>query len=114
MLWKKLYQSQVCFELKFEAWILISFHFAGNESKQIWWPGYFGRGKFGHGNLIKVKDLQSSLAAIDEIVREGEGAQPCNPTAFKEGNVRDFAHYYLFESIVEEREVRFCKKLHEV
>ena len=82
---------------------------AGDESKQIEHKGYFGNGKYGHGQLFKVTNLTTALKAIREIVEEGEGSSPCNPISWvKPEHASDLSHYFLFESIVEGSLVEVC------
>ena len=80
----------------------------GNESRQIEHDGYFGNGKYGHGQLFKVTNLATALEAIREIVEEGEGSSPCNPISWVQGNASDLSHYFLFDSIVEGSLVEVC------
>ncbi|MEM7130275.1 MAG: ferritin-like domain-containing protein [Chloroflexota bacterium] len=66
--------------------------FTGERRRQITdWPGNVP------GNLIAVTDPASALAAIDEIVEQGEGASPINP----EDGYDELAHYYKFSEIVQ-------------
>ncbi|MDT3397698.1 ferritin-like protein [Streptomyces sp. B1866] len=57
------------------------------------WPGG------APGNLIRVKDLKTATAAINEIIYQGEGAQG------KPEYGGEPAHYYRFQQIVKGREL---------
>lgn len=68
--------------------------FTGDESKQLTdWPYT--------GDLIKVTDVDSAKAAIEEIKEQGEGASPFNP----EDGYDELAHYYKFAEIVNGRQI---------
>ena len=58
------------------------------------------------GTMIPVYNLKDALAAIKEIVEEGEGASPFNPM---DGD-HELAHYYKFAEIVEGRRLVVHKK----
>ena len=68
--------------------------------KQITWPWVEPSVGFGAGTRI-VSDTHSAQRAIDEIIEQGEGAGPFDPTEkhipFSEHNI---AHFYKFEEIV--------------
>lgn len=49
--------------------------------------------------MIPVTNLDSAMAAIDEIVEQGEGASPINP----DDPEKELAHYYKFSEIVHGR-----------
>ena len=86
---------------------------AGSESKQIDGHGaYFANAKYGHGKLLKVKNLETALGAIQEIVAQGEGSSPCNPIAVELDHGRDLSHYFLFQSIVEGAYVNVSHTVH--
>ncbi|MCE7996391.1 MAG: hypothetical protein HEP71_30715 [Roseivirga sp.] len=55
----------------------------------------------GTGDMITVTNLKTALAAIHEIVEQGEGAGPYNPG----DGYDELAHYYKFSEIVEGREI---------
>lgn len=64
--------------------------FTGNPSKQVNFDGWSVQGK-----TIKVTDYQSSIAAIQAIVEQGEGSSPCNPDSWF-SRKQQLSHYYLF------------------
>lgn len=74
--------------------------FTGNPSKQVNFDGWSVQGK-----TIKVTDYQSSIAAIQAIVEQGEGSSPCNPDSWFSRKLQ-LSHYYLFYSIAEKREIK--------
>ena len=57
------------------------------------------------GHSIKVVDYDTAVEAIELIVDQGEGSNPCNPFTWNTGKKVDLSHYYLFYSIVEEHEI---------
>jgi hypothetical protein len=62
--------------------------FVGDPARQLrGWPSV--------GELIAVTDLESALAAIQEIVEQGEGASPINPDDAQ----HELAHFYRFSEI---------------
>lgn len=66
--------------------------FTGDPARQVSaWQGV--------GNLVVVTDLDSALAAMHEIVEQGEGASPVDP----EDGYDELAHYYKFAEIVHGR-----------
>ena len=75
----------------------------GNLSEQIKWDNLGG--KYALGDLIEVTDLKTALAAIDQIVKEGEGSSPCNPFNFYKGEAQ-LSHYFLFKCVVEKHQLR--------
>ena len=75
----------------------------GDPSEQVKWDDLGG--KYALGDLIKVTNLKTALAAIDEIVKEGEGSSPCNPYNFYEGKAQ-LSHYFLFKCVVEKHQLR--------
>ena len=64
--------------------------FIGNPDKQITTEYYYSGG----GNIIPVKDLDSAISAINEIIGQGEGA-----TNSIEDVEKEIAHYYRFEQL---------------
>ena len=51
-----------------------------------------------------VKNYSDTLDALENIVKEGEGASPCNPMDASDSTT--ISHYYLFSSIVQKRMVQ--------
>ena len=49
------------------------------------------------GKVYKIRNSTSAKAAIDEIITQGEGAGPLDPTV---GTTNQMAHFYRFEEIV--------------
>ena len=58
-----------------------------------------------HGHTLKVYDYHTAVEAIENIIEQGEGSSPCNPVAWDIGSARGLSHYFLFNSVVEEREI---------
>ena len=50
-------------------------------------------------------DYHTAVEAIENIIEQGEGSSPCNPVAWDIGSARGLSHYFLFNSVVEEREI---------
>ena len=67
---------------------------------QIHWPWHNND----YGRVFVVRDLASALEAIEEIVEQGEGAQPGDPHSYTRSNL---AHYFRFQEIVCQRELVF-------
>ena len=76
---------------------------SGDPSRQISRDNFGG--KYALGDLIPVTNLTTALAAIQEIVEEGEGSSPCNPYNFYK-NKAQLSHYFLFKCIVEKHQIR--------
>ncbi|XP_066300996.1 uncharacterized protein [Branchiostoma lanceolatum] len=55
------------------------------------------------GQAYKVSDLSTAIKAVDLILSEGEGGDPCNP--YVDDNKKETCHYYKFAEIVRGREV---------
>ena len=58
-----------------------------------------------HGHTLKVYDYHTAVEAIENIIEQGEGSSPCNPVAWDIGSARGLSHYFLFNSVIEEREI---------
>ena len=67
--------------------------FIGNPERQIPWP--WESSDVGH--MYKVTNVSSAINAINEIIEQGEGASPIDPTY---NNTGKLAHFYKFEEIV--------------
>ena len=67
---------------------------------QIRWPWRTNN----YGRVFVVRDLASALEAIEEIVEQGEGAQPGDPHSYMTSNL---AHYFRFQEIVCQQELVF-------
>ncbi len=80
--------------------------FSGDPAKQVH-PDTFYYG--GGGKVIVVRDLDSALEALDEIVEQGEGYEVHDHLMIWDGDKRRFgqeeevAHYYRFNEIYEGR-----------
>ena len=72
--------------------------------KQVKWPTD-KQDAYG-GTLHTVKDLKSAKIAIKEIMDQGEGVGPFDPS----GGGGELAHYYKFEEIVCGRKLKEAKK----
>lgn len=75
----------------------IKFHGDGIFNKstanmQIQWPWPTKMGR-----VFTVTDASSAIRGIDEIIEQGEGASPYDPT---QGDTSNLAHFYKFEEIV--------------
>lgn len=58
---------------------------------------------------ISVYDYHSAVDAIYTVIDQGEGSNPCNPITRNELGKKDLSHYFLFQSIVEERGIQVVK-----
>ena len=67
----------------------------GRPDLQVQWPWPINDSSF--GKVHTVTDVKSANNAIKEIVEQGEGANPYDPTY---DDVGDLAHFYKFEEIV--------------
>ena len=72
--------------------------FVGNAKSQLTADHWYARASCGHGKVIKVVDYSSAVAAIKEIVEEGEGSSPCMPAAGSP-SISDLSHYFAFYSL---------------
>lgn len=70
----------------------------GRPDLQIQWPWKINSSSF--GEVHTVTNVESANVAIDEIVEQGEGANPFDPTY---DDIGDIAHFYKFEEIVCQR-----------
>ena len=70
----------------------------GRPDLQVKWPWAISDSSFGKVHI--VTNVTSANDAIEEIVEQGEGANPYDPTYSDEG---DIAHFYKFEEIVCQR-----------
>ena len=61
-----------------------------------------------HDN-ISVYDYHSAVDAIYTIIDQGEGNNPCNPITKDELGQKDLSHYFMFQSIAEERGIQVVK-----
>ena len=66
-----------------------------DEESQVAWPWELSPGTL--GTVYKIKDVNSALSGINQIIEQGEGSGPLNPTDAATGNI---AHYYRFQEIV--------------
>ena len=58
---------------------------------------------------MTVTDYFTAVEAIRLIVHQGEGGSPCNPLAWSFQHEKQLSHYFLFYSVVEERELQVVK-----
>ena len=58
---------------------------------------------------ISVYDYHSAVDAIYTVIDQGEGSDPCNPITKNELGKKDLSHYFLFQSIVEQRGIQVVK-----
>ena len=68
---------------------------------QVQWPWPINDSSF--EKVHTVTNAESANKAIDEIIEQGEGANPYNPTY---DDVGDLAHFYKFEEIVCQKHLR--------
>ncbi|MEV6424322.1 ferritin-like protein [Streptomyces sp. NPDC051662] len=71
--------------------------FSGDPARQVGWPD-------APGTLYKVTDGRSALLAIHQIVEQGEGS-PHDLDDDGLGEPGELGHYYMFEEIVEGRQL---------
>ena len=79
----------------------------GRPDLQVQWPWKISDSSF--GEVHTVTNVESANEAIDEIVEQGEGANPYNPTY---DNVGDLAHFYTVirgDSVWKTPEASDCK-----
>jgi len=69
--------------------------FSGDPARQITDDLYYGAG----GQVVVVSDLDSALAALTEIVDQGEGLQDQEIWDDAEGDREELAHYYRFNEL---------------
>ncbi|MFF9785285.1 MULTISPECIES: ferritin-like domain-containing protein [Streptomyces] len=72
--------------------------FTGAPSRQVGWPD-------APGTLYKVTDKRSALLAIHQIVEQGEGT-PHDLDGDGLGDPGELGHYYMFQEIVEGRQLK--------
>ena len=58
---------------------------------------------------ISVYDYHTAVDAIQTIIDQGEGSDPCNPISWNEWQRKDLSHYFLFKAVVEERGIQVVK-----
>ena len=75
--------------------------FTGDHKRQITPNHWMSRIVSEKPNIFKVVDYRSAVAAVKEIVEQGEGSSPCNPLAVYANHTDELSHYFLFSSIVE-------------
>ena len=75
--------------------------FTGDHRRQITPDQWMSRGASEKPDVFKVVDYRSAVAAVKEIVEQGEGSSPCNPLAVYANHTDELSHYFLFSSIVE-------------
>ena len=75
--------------------------FTGNQSLQV----DFGEYAVLHKGM-KVIDYKTAVEAIRLIVDQGEGSTPCDPLAWSFHGTKQLSHYFLFYSVVENRELQ--------
>jgi Ferritin-like len=73
--------------------------FTGDRARQIVPERYYAGG----GEVIEVHDLQTALAALEQIVEQGEGELRQPPPQEKFDPDRDLAHYYRFNELRKRR-----------
>jgi hypothetical protein len=75
--------------------------FTGDHRRQVAKKDYYGSG----GKLIAVHNLQDALAALDEIVGQGEGIDGTIDDGDEElfGEGMELAHYFRFNEVFHER-----------
>ena len=76
---------------------------AGNKSKQVVTLWSLDK------HNISVYDYHTAVDAIQTIIEQGEGSDPCNPIAWDEFEKKDLSHYYLLQTVVEERGIQVVK-----
>ena len=59
---------------------------------------------------ISVYDCHTAVDAIQGIIEQGEGSDPCNPLACNKNEMKDLSHYFLFKSVVEGRGIQVVKE----
>ncbi|MEA2446144.1 MAG: hypothetical protein QOJ12_3436 [Thermoleophilales bacterium] len=64
----------------------------GDRAFQVGPEHYYGSG----GGAMPVTDLESALAALEEVVEQGEGSQT---SIYEEGDAGEIAHYYRFDEL---------------
>jgi hypothetical protein len=69
--------------------------FTGDPSRQVSPDAYYASG----GQIIEVRSLGDALAALEEIVEQGEGELTLPPVDEKFDPDRDLAHYYRFNQL---------------
>lgn len=82
--------------------------FVGHQARQLTQEQWYAGEEYGHGKVIKVIDYFSAVAAIREIVEEGEGSSPCMPAAASL-EMADLSHYFAFYSLYMGRVVSLRK-----
>jgi hypothetical protein len=65
---------------------------SGQLAFQVGPEHYYGSG----GGAMPVTGLESALAALDEVVEQGEGTQT---SIYEEGDAGEIAHYYRFDEL---------------
>jgi hypothetical protein len=76
--------------------------FSGESSRQVGPDEYYASG----GEAIQVRDLSTALAAITEVVEQGEGEVTVPVAGEKFDPDRDLAHYYRFNELRQRRRYR--------
>ena len=85
--------------------------FTGNPSWQVTPDHYYGSG----GKLLPVYELDHAIEGINEIVGQGEGIDTTieDPDQEMFGQEVEYAHYFRFNEILQERRYRPEDKVHE-
>ncbi len=76
--------------------------FTGDPARQVGWPD-------APGTLYKVTDRRSALLAVHQIVEQGEGT-PHDLDGDDLGDIGELGHYYMFQEIVEGRQLKRNRK----
>jgi Ferritin-like len=69
--------------------------FGGDPSRQVSPEYYYGSG----GRVVVVESLETALAALEEIVEQGEGEVTTPPAGDKFDPEGDLAHFYRFQEL---------------
>ena len=59
---------------------------------------------------ISIYDYHTAVDAIQGIIEQGEGSDPCNTLACNKNEKKDLSHYFLFKSVVEGRGIQVVKE----
>jgi Ferritin-like len=76
--------------------------FTGDRSRQVGPEQYYASG----GEAIRVHDLSTALAALDQVVEQGEGEVKFPRAGEKFDADRDLAHFYRFDELRRRRRYR--------
>lgn len=59
---------------------------------------------------ISIYDYHIAVDAIQGIIEQGEGSDPCNTLTCNKNEKKDLSHYFLFKSVVEGRGIQVVKE----